>query len=126
VKDLLRCLCETKCFIHFSCSPLIPSSRNAFPSSLITEDILNYTSKGTLTITLQLPHQCISQDAEESTTAQQQQLALLLPDLTTGVTTFIVCPKPDNGKCGSIKSIRVNRLLSSLQGMATSSIFQIK
>ena len=47
---------------------------------------------------LQLPHQCISQDVEESTTGQQQQLVLLLKEPTAEVTKFIVCPKPDDSK----------------------------
>lgn len=41
---------------------------------------------------LQLPNQCISQDVEESTTGQQQQLVLMLTEPTTEVTKFIACP----------------------------------
>lgn len=45
---------------------------------------------------LQLPNQCMSQDAQEHTTEQQQQLALKLTKPTTEVTKFIVFPKPDD------------------------------
>lgn len=45
---------------------------------------------------LQLPNQCMCQDAQEHTTEQQQQLALKLTEPTTEVTKFIVFPKPDD------------------------------
>lgn len=48
---------------------------------------------------------------------------------TSEVTKYIVCPKPDNSKLVSARSVstrKVNRLVNSPQGMATSSTFQIK
>lgn len=51
---------------------------------------------------LQVPNQCIYQDVEESTTEQQQQLALMLTERATQVTESIVCPKPGDSKLVSV------------------------
>lgn len=45
---------------------------------------------------LQLPNQRMSQDAQEHTTEQQQQLVLKLTEPTTEVTKFFVFPKLDD------------------------------
>lgn len=71
-------------------------------------------------------NQSISQDAEDTVTGQHQQLVLTVTELATEVTK---CPKPDKSKWVSAelrKSRKVNRLTKPLQGMATSSIVQIK
>lgn len=95
MEDLLHFLGETKCFIHFSHSPLILSQRNACQPSLITWDTLNYISKGT--VILQLPNQSISQ--KDCATGQQQQLVLMLTRLTMEVLNLKYAPNQTRANC---------------------------
>lgn len=95
VEDLLNFLGETKCFIHFSQSPLILSQRNTCQPSLITWDTLNYISKGT--VILQLPNQSISQ--KDCATGQQQQLVLMLTRLTMEVLNLKYAPNQTRANC---------------------------
>lgn len=64
---------------------------------------------------LQLPNQCMSQDAQKHTTEQQQLLVLKLTEPTIEVTKFFVFPKPDDSNlvpASFLKPSKVYRLIT--------------